>query len=64
MLSLEEHRRVLTCADEIKEYCTERINKYGLTTPSHGACKGCSYRYRGNNPLMCCIFSDLPYSWK
>lgn len=47
MLSLEEYRRVLTCADEIKECCTERINKYGLTTPNHGACKGCPYRYRG-----------------
>ena len=63
MSSLEDYRKMLTNADKIKEYCSNRIVKYGLTTPGHGACKSCPYRYRGKNDLYCCIFSDLPYSW-
>lgn len=47
----------------IKDICSERIKKYGLTTPNHGACKGCPYRYKGDNTLMCCIFGNLPYTW-
>lgn len=49
--------------NSIKEFCSDRINKYGLTTPNHGACKGCPYRYKGYNKLMCCIFANLPYTW-
>lgn len=49
--------------NNIKELCSNRIRKYGLTTPNHGACKGCPYRYKGDNKLMCCIFANLPYTW-
>lgn len=61
---LEEYNKLLVEAKGIKDFCTESIDKYGLTTPNHGACKGCPYRYRGSSQIMCCIFSDLPYSWK
>lgn len=47
----------------IKKFCSDRIKKHGLTTPNHGACKGCPYRYKGYNKLMCCIFANLPYTW-
>lgn len=47
----------------IKNVCTIRVKKYGLYSIKRGACKGCPYRYRGNNPLMCCIFGNIPKDW-
>lgn len=47
----------------IKQMCTERVSKYGLTSVKGGACKGCPFRYRGSNPLFCCTFGNLPKDW-
>lgn len=47
----------------IKDFCTKRIEKYGLHTIKSGACKSCPFRYRGDNPLYCCMFGNLPYDW-
>lgn len=47
----------------LKEFCSKRIEKYGLHSIRSGACKGCPYRYRGNNPLVCCMFGNIPRDW-
>lgn len=31
-------------AEYIRQFCTDRTEKYGLYTVKSGACKGCPYR--------------------
>lgn len=45
----------------IKQMCIERTNKYDIGLKK--GCKRCPYRYRGNNPYMCCIFANVPRDW-
>ena len=47
----------------LKDFCSERIKKYGFYSLKSGACKGCPYKYRGSNPLMSCMFSNVPRDW-
>lgn len=47
----------------IRDFCKKRVEKYNIYTVKSGACKGCPFRYRGNNPYICCLFGNTPYTW-
>lgn len=60
---MENIRKFVTDAEPIISLCEERVAKRGLS--KCGSCKGCPYRYRGeDNTLLCCSFAVLPLDWR